>query len=237
MRPLLITSGLIGAAVVFGACASARSVTMPLTLCSSISLSGSSFVCNVASSPTAAPVEPTAKPAQPTVKPTMAPTSSPTSKPVVAPTLVPVSPTLEPTDEPTTQPTSTPTDEPLPVVTLAPTNQPTVEPTDSPTMEPTAQPTVAPTPSPSPTASPEPTPAPVSVNPIPKSFTVGKPQTFTISQDGFVGGFAASSSNENVAEVSVNGTTLTVLPIAAGTATITVYGNGESDSMSVTSGT
>jgi hypothetical protein len=148
--------------------------------------------------------------------PSVSPTSIPTVVATVAPTATPIPPTTAPTIAPTQTPPS-----PTPVPTATPTGTPL--PTPVPTPPPTARPTTAPTASPRPTPS---APPPVTVTGPNGPIVVGTTATFTVHQGSYTNGFSATSSNTKVATVSVSGASLYVKGLSAGTATITVFGNG-----------
>ncbi len=145
----------------------------------------------------------------------------------ITPTAIPTeTPTETPTEVPTAVPTETPTEVPTAVPTETPTEVPTVAPTETPTVAPTA--TASPTPTP--TVSPSPTP---SATPAPMKIELSTTKE-TVYIDSFIDisvkienewenvQVSATSSDTNVASVTVNGKTVRVNGLKAGTANISI---------------
>ena len=132
---------------------------------------------------------------------------------------------------PATSPTSTAAPSPTPTATTVATATPAATATATPTATPTVTSTATPTATP--------TPLPVLGSPSTLSFTAaGQVQTFTASEGGFTGAFAASGCAGIVTAVSgaPNGPTATfvVTAVAAGTCNLTVQGASGSAPAAVT---
>ncbi len=143
----------------------------------------------------------------------------------------PTDPTPEPPADPTPEPPADPTPEPPADPTPAPTEAPA--PTDAPTAAPTAAPTQAPA-TPAPTAAPTQAPALVkgTITVENKELTgpVGTNLTTKATHSGFTSNntveYRVTSTNNTIAKaVITQDGKITVTPVKAGTAKITVYAN------------
>jgi uncharacterized protein YjdB len=123
-----------------------------------------------------------------------------------------------------------PTMTPLPYVAASTPAPSGAAPTVGPTLLPTPVPSFAPpsgaVPTP-PAVSTSSAVAPVVLSKTSDSLTVPTAATYGITQTGFSGGYTVTgNTNTSVVSTSISGATLTVTPLAYGTAIVTVSGNG-----------